>query len=211
MVASSRRLWFMLATLIWPALSFSTFQQGHVRHFSFSRFGYVRLHGSTPDGDQERRFILRRKGSFGFGQTRLRATPDRFLDVYVDEGSRLTKLGDDGLFTLVRTEQGEVGLVRSVHLETWTEDSWKPGYLLALEEMQERSAERRRKAVEGREELGALVDALRPLEALFGGGSLIDPQGSITSRGWAAVAIAIYVPVNAAVYLSNSLRSLTTR
>eukprot|EP00614_Pseudopedinella_elastica_P013746 CAMPEP_0172585084 /NCGR_PEP_ID=MMETSP1068-20121228/4554_1 /TAXON_ID=35684 /ORGANISM="Pseudopedinella elastica, Strain CCMP716" /LENGTH=183 /DNA_ID=CAMNT_0013379429 /DNA_START=53 /DNA_END=603 /DNA_ORIENTATION=- len=134
-----------------------------------------------------------------------------FLDVYVDEGSRLTKLGDDGLFTLVRTEQGEVGLVRSVHLETWTEDSWKPGYLLALEEMQERSAERRRKAVEGREELGALVDALRPLEALFGGGSLIDPQGSITSRGWAAVAIAIYVPVNAAVYLSNSLRSLTTR
>jgi len=82
-----------------------------------------------------------------------------------------------------------------------------PWYVQALEKQAERSALRREQAKAASSlDFKKLREALLPLELVLGAGALVDPESdAITSRGWAAVGLAVGAPLYLASVLSNVL------
>jgi hypothetical protein len=170
----------------------------------------------------KRMFVVRRTGDnqgmgilAAFQSTRLRCLETKgLLRTAVYDGEVVEKIDADGTeavgdgeFARVRTSSGEEGLIRVAYLTA--EADWeKPWYVQALEEQAERSALRRKEAEAATDDgsLRLLRDALLPLEALLGPGSLVDMKtGAVTGRGWAAVGLAAGAPIYVASVISNAL------
>jgi len=143
-------------------------------------------------------------------KTRLRESARVVSSIAVNDGTVVAFVNEEGEFTRVRTRSGDEGLIRSSHLtaaeaNAWDEEEWdKPRFLLALEEQSRRSKARRMRAVRETDAAEQLVSTLRPLEAVFGFGALVDGV-EITARGWAVVALGGAFPVYAALTISRAL------
>ena len=60
-------------------------------------------------------------------------------------GEKVTRIGEEGDFTRIRTSNGSEGLIRSTYL--FESESWQPpAWLVSLERSSEKSAARRRRA-----------------------------------------------------------------
>jgi len=146
-------------------------------------------------------------------KTRLRKSAQVVSSVAINDGTVVAFIEEEGEFTRVRTRSGDEGLIRTTHLtvaeaNAWDEEEWdKPWFLLALEEQSRRSRARRVQAVKEADGAEQLVSILRPLEALFGFGALVDGV-EITPRGWAVVALGGAFPVYGALTISRAFTGL---
>ena len=172
-------------------------------------------HGYNQVGKDMR--VVRRGDDRGgvfslFKGTRLRSIETgEFEGTAVYDGELVERLGDeeeiDGAsFSRVKTSGGKMGLVRSAYLRSPPEYV-EPWYVQALEKQAERSALRREQAKAASSlDFKKLREALLPLELVLGAGALVDPESdAITSRGWAAVGLAVGAPSYLASVLSNVL------